>query len=64
MRNIIESQAMIDGIIVNKSDDILAMKKTKADNAEILETKIDMINQEIECTKMKPADKDTKKGKM
>ena len=41
------------------------MKKTKADNADaikVLETKIDMINHEIECTKRKPADKVTKKG--
>ena len=65
IKNIIESKAMLDGIIVKHSDDILVMKKTKADNADaikVLETKIDMINHEIKCTKRKPADKVTKKG--
>ena len=62
IKNIIESQDRIDGIIVKNSDDILAMEKTKAENADaikVLESKIDMINHEIESIKSK--DKNTKK---
>ena len=36
MKNIIESQDRIDGIIVKISDDILAMEKTKAENADAI----------------------------
>ena len=54
VENILESQAMLDEIIVKNSDDILIIKKTKDANAvaiKLLETKIDQFEQEIEKAK-------------
>ena len=64
IKKIIESQSMMDKIIVKNSDDILTMKRAKEDNAHAikdLDTKIDMINNEIESRKIKLADKAIKK---
>ena len=58
--NILESQAMLDQIIVNNSDNILIIKKTKDANAAAikhLETKIEQIDHEIEETNMTRKDK-------
>ena len=52
--NILESQAMIDQIIVQNSDAIAALKKAKDENCDAikhLDTKIDNIDTEIEMTK-------------
>ena len=49
--NILESQAMIDQIIVQNSDAIVALKKAKDENCDAikrLDTKIDNIDSEIE----------------
>ena len=54
VENILESQAMLDELIVKNSDDILFIKKTKEANAvaiKLLETKIDQFEQEIEKAK-------------
>ena len=60
VENILESQAMLDQIIVKNSDDILLIKKTKDANAAAikhLETKIEQIDNEIEETNMTRKDK-------
>ena len=49
--NIVKSQAFIDEIIVKNSDDIIAMKRLKHENAESikkLDTKIDDIDKKVE----------------
>lgn len=54
VKNIIESQSMIDEIIVKNTDDIAKIKKTKEENAvaiQCLETRIEKIDKEIETTK-------------
>ena len=54
VENILESQAMIDEIIVNNSDDILMIKKAKEENSiaiRQLERQIDKVDKEIEMTK-------------
>ena len=51
VENIVESQAFIDEIIVKNSDDIIAMKRLKHENAESikkLDTKIDDIDKKVE----------------
>ena len=66
VRDILDSQAMIDAIIVKKhSDDIVLIKKIKEENyaaIKILDTKIDKINEELETTRNDIRDK-TKKHK-
>ena len=50
VKNILESQAMIDEIIVKNTDDIALMKKTKGENMsaiKLLESKIDYFDNEI-----------------
>ena len=67
IKDILESQGMIDGIIVPNSDDILAMKKTKEENAVALravEAKIQIINEEIELTNKKIVVKASEGGKV
>ena len=54
IENILESQGMIDGIIVKNSDDIRILKKTKEQNSlaiKHIEEKIDMIDKELKRTK-------------
>ena len=54
--DILESQGMLDEIIVKSCDDILVMKKDKEENATTikgLDTKIEMINRELEMTRKK-----------
>ena len=54
VNDILESQAMIDQIIVKNSDDILIIRKTKEENTlaiQQLESKIDKIEEEIVTTK-------------
>ena len=54
--NVLESQGMIDEIIVKNSDDIRLLKKTKENNAVAIkgiEEKIDMIDEELKRTKIK-----------
>jgi chromosome segregation ATPase len=61
MKEVLDSQAMIDGIVVKASDDILTIKKTKDEKdagIKLLDTKIDMINQEIETLRNSKIDKD------
>ena len=56
VENIVESQAFIDEIIVKNSDDIIAMKRLKHENAESikkLDTKIDDIDKEVERRTLK-----------
>ena len=51
VENILESQAMVDEIIVKNSDDIKALMKTMGDNAvgiKNVEEKIEKIDKEIE----------------
>ena len=53
VNNLIESQGMIDQIVVKNSDDIMVIKKRKEDNSvaiKTLETKIDAIENEIMTT--------------
>ena len=67
IKDILESQGMIDGIIVKNTDDILAMKKTKEENAVALRTveaKIQIINEEIELTNKKIFVKASEGGKV
>ena len=50
VKNIVESQAMIDELIVKNADDIISIKKLKNDNSDAiktLEAKIDLIDEEI-----------------
>ena len=50
VKNIVESQAMIDELIVKNADDIISIKKLKNDNSDAiktLEAKIDIIDDEI-----------------
>ena len=59
VKDILDSQAMIDEIIVKNSDDILIIKKTKEENTvaiNSLETKIDILDKEIEMTNKKVQD--------
>ena len=66
VKDIFESQAMLDEIIVNNSDDILVMKKSKQDNdvaIKKLDAKIDEINRELEMTRKEIKDKDEIKDK-
>ena len=59
VKDILDSQAMIDNIIVKNSDDILIIKKTKEENTvaiKRLETKIDKLDKEIEMTNKKILD--------
>ena len=54
VENILESQGMIDGLIVKNSDDIRILKKTKEQNSlaiKHIEEKIDMIDKELKRTK-------------
>ena len=66
VKEVLDSQAMIDAIIVKKhSDDIVLIKKIKEENdaaIKILDTKIDKINEELETTRNDIRDK-TKKHK-
>ena len=51
VKNIVESQSLIDEIIAKNSDDILFIKKTKEENTisiKALEAKIDTTDREIE----------------
>ena len=51
VRELLESQAMIDALIVKTSDDILAIKKAKEVNVaaiKTLDTKIEEMKKEIE----------------
>ena len=51
VKDVLESQAVIDEIIVKNSDDILAIKKTKDINAvaiKTLEAKLETLDKEIE----------------
>ena len=51
IKDILDSQVMIDAIIVKNSDDITVMKKVKEENGDaikMLETKIDLLDQEIQ----------------
>ena len=66
VKDIFESQAMLDEIIVKNSDDILVMKKSKQDNdvaIKKLDAKIDEINRELEMTRKEIKDKDEIKDK-
>ena len=50
VKNIVESQAMIDELIVKNADDIISINKLKNDNSDAiktLEAKIDLIDEEI-----------------
>ena len=50
VKNIEESQAMIDELIGKNADDIISIKKLKNDNSDpigTLEAKIDLIDEEI-----------------
>ena len=54
VENILESQGMIDGLIVKNSDDIRILKKTKEQNSlaiKHIEENIDMIDKEWKRTK-------------
>jgi hypothetical protein len=56
IKDILESQAMLDEIIVKSSDDILVMKKTKEENAvaiQMLYVKLDKINEVLKMTRRK-----------
>ena len=56
VKNIIESQAMVDGIIVKNSDDIKVLLKTKQGNVTMIqriETRIARIDEEIESIRTK-----------
>ena len=51
LKDILESQAMIDEVLVKSSDDIALMKKMKQENRDaltLLELKIDILDKEIE----------------
>ena len=51
VRELLDSQAMIDALIVKTSDDILAIKKAKKGNVaaiKTLDTKIEEMKKEIE----------------
>ena len=64
IKDILQSQAMLDEIIVKSSDDILAMKKTKEENADaiqMLDAKLDKINEVLKMTKKEIKDKEEKK---
>ena len=66
-KDIRNSQAMIDEIIVKNSDDISVMRKTKELNAiaiKTLETKIVSLAEEIEMSKKKIMESDTREGKV
>ena len=65
VRDILESQVMIDQIIVKNSDDILVMKKTKDENTvaiKVLETQIEKINEEIKQTEKRLMVNDVRKS--
>ena len=50
LKEILESQALIDGIIVKNSEDIALMKKVKKENKDAikgLESRIDILDKEI-----------------
>ena len=54
--NILESQSMIDQLIVKNSDDIVLIKKTRRDNSSAIrdvESKIDTIEKEIQSIQSK-----------
>ena len=54
--NILESQSMIDQLIVKNSDDIVLIKKTRRDNSIAIrdvESKIDTIEKEIQSIQSK-----------
>ena len=54
--NILESQTMIDELIVKNSDDIVLIKKTRLDNSiaiRVVEWKIDTIEKEIQSIQSK-----------
>ena len=60
IRGTLESQAMLDELVVKSSDDIVVMKKTMEENKiaiEILENKIDKINEELDRTRKEIEDK-------
>ena len=66
VRELIDSQAMTDAIIVKTSDDILSIKKTKEENVaaiKMLDTKIDMIKKEIVTVRNSKNDRDITKDK-
>ena len=66
VKNIIESQTMIDELVVKNSDDIALMKKVKDDNAvaiKHLESKIHDIEKEID-ERMKKVDKSSETGEI
>ena len=55
VKNIIEGQAMVDGIIVKNSDDIKVLVKTKQDNVAMIqriETRIARMDEEIESIRI------------
>ena len=67
VKEILESQAMIDAMSVKNSDDIMCHEKIKEENAvaiKALEKEIIKLNEEIELTWRKVMDRNTKKGKM
>ena len=60
MKEVLDSQAMTDAIIVKATNDILTIKKTKEENdaaLTLLDTKIDMMNQEIDTLRNSKNDK-------
>jgi chromosome segregation ATPase len=64
INDILESQAMLDEIIVKSSDDILVMQKTKEENSvaiQMLDAKLDKINEVLQMTKKEIKDKEEKK---
>ena len=61
VKDLFESQAMLDEIIVKNSDDILVMKKSKQDNdiaIKKLDAKIDEMNRELDMTRKEIKDKE------
>ena len=65
IKDILQSQAMLDEIIVKSSDDILLMKKAKEENVvaiQMLDAKLDKINEVLKMTKKEIKDKEEKKN--
>ena len=61
IRDILQSQGMLDEMVVKSCDDILVMKKAKEENAnaiKLLDSKIENINKELEMTRKKVEDKE------
>ena len=66
VRELLDSQAMIDALIVKTSDDILSIKKAKEENVaaiKTLDTKIDKMKKEIETAVNSKNDRDITKNR-